>query len=367
MQVNDDLELLDLMMKDFELAPEIFSATNYWKVYESKILSELKNNGLNNFRGRNSMLRKFGAVEILPWSKSKIDLSLSKYFNNIIFSKIPSWEKILSFLNKFLGKILPVTSDTRDIRLFNNIRHQSYEYLKLIGAEYGAKSIDDLIPSLNGNPEDVVNINGKVFPSSIFRLYMDYAYCCRYVDFDSINVLVELGGGSGKQIEVIKKLHPHITVLLFDIPPQLYVCEQYLSSVFSESVVSYRDTIKMESAHKLTDGKIYFFGNWKFPILENVPIDLFWNAASFQEMEPDNVSEYIKYINSSANHAFLSQTLHGQRIAKEAGSTGVLEPTTLSSYKNGLSNFRILDISPHWDPISGEYFTSNTFWKRNSI
>ena len=151
---------------------------------------------------------------------------------------------------------------------------------------------------------------------------------------------MEIGGGDGKQTEVIKKLYPHITFYLLDIPPQLYVAEQYLSTVFPGSVVSYRETRKMDKIPN-TPGKIFILPTSKISAVSNY--DLFLNQQSFQEMEPDIVLNYLKYINKQSKYVFLSNALKGKEVAKKTGSHGVLKQTTLSHYLDGLDNFETVN------------------------
>ena len=115
-------------------------------------------------------------------------------------------------------------------------------------------------------------------------------------------------------------------------------------------------------------GKIFIFGNWKFPILEKINIDLFWNDTSFQEMEPNIVANYLKNINTRANAVFLSQIMEGKEVASKKGSHGVLKKTTLEDYKKGLSNFKLQDLSSTQDiSHKGNLIHSNSFWKRFKI
>ena len=81
----------------------------------------------------------------------------------------------------------------------------------------------------------------------------------------------------------------------------------------------------MDSIPENHKGKIFICGNWNFPILENVQIDLFWNSASFQEMEPDIVANYLEYINAQANAVFLRADMKGSpnKVAKKKGDMGV--------------------------------------------
>ena len=159
-----------------------------------------------------------------------------------------------------------------------------YEFAKIYGENKGSRPISALEASSVGKPEDIFRIKERRYTRSLLNYYI-HAYCCQYVNFDSINSIMEIGSGAGKQIEVIKKLHPHLSFYAFDIPPQLYVCEQYLSALFPEDVVSYATTRSMKFIPK-EQGKIFIFGSWQVPKIENLSHDLFWNSASFQEMEP---------------------------------------------------------------------------------
>jgi hypothetical protein len=156
--------------------------------------------------------------------------------------------------------------------------------------------------------------------------------------------MVELGPGSGKQVEILKKFYPKLTFLLFDIAPQLYVCEQYLKAVYPEDVISYRDTRNMTTIPVKQSGKIFIFGAWQFPLVQNVAVDLFWNSASFQEMEPDVVANYLRYV-SRVKYVYLREAIGGQWISPDPKVGGVLRKVTLKDYVNGLQGFRLLDIS----------------------
>ena len=104
-------------------------------------------------------------------------------------------------------------------------------------------------------------------------------------------------------------------------------------------------------------------GNWKFPLVDKMAVDLFWNAASFQEMEPDVVANYLQYVNKSARNVYLQELMEGQIKAKGVGSKGVIQKTTLEDYQKGLSQFNMVNLSKCWTPlgISDQY--SDSFWK----
>ena len=361
MQVADDPQLLDLMVKDAESAPDIYKTTHCWILPEKAIFRELQQLGLHDFRRRNnSALERISPIDLVP-EVGHIDLFKTRLLNNRITRKIPFWGKCLSLQSLILNKILPV-SNSYDV---DDIRRLSYDFVRLHGEKRGAKPISQIEDSLAGNPEDVFEIEAKPYTTQILYYYLRYAYCCKHIDFDKVDTLVELGSGFGRQVEVIKKAHPDICFLLFDLPLPLYICDRYLSTVFPDSVVSYRETRCMESVPDIRKGKIFIFGTWKFPILDTTKIDLFWNARSLQQMEPDVIANYLGYVNSRAKNAFLKENMRGGDLAKRRGEYGVLKQTKLEGYKKMLSNFSLADVSEPVMPIGKTppgY--RDSFWKR---
>ena len=143
-----------------------------------------------------------------------------------------------------------------------------FQLAKFYGESCGAKSINDFDCSNVGNPENVFYVKGKMYTFWSLSFYVQYAYCCKYMNFNSIYTIMELGSGAGKQTEVLKKLYPNMTFYLFDIPPQLYVCEKYLSKVFPDDVITYEETRNLKKIPEDHKGKIFIFGSWKIADLD---------------------------------------------------------------------------------------------------
>jgi putative sugar O-methyltransferase len=344
-QVKDDLQLLDLMISDMHAASDLYKPTNYWELYEQQFLPQLHSKGLHDFRRnkRMNVLNSFGATDVIvPYSRLT-DLFLKS-----------------STLRKFSRLVSLVYAGVE----LDDVRKLCYDFANLYGDKCGAKPLANFSASTVGNPEDIFEIKGQMYTTSLLYYYLQYAYCCQFINFDSIKSLMEIGSGSGKQVEVIKKLHPHLTFYVFDIAPQLYVCEQYLSALFSGSVVSYRQTRKMTAALSQNEEKIFVFGNWKLPELSNFGYDLFWNSASFQEMEPEVVLNYLKFVNEQAQYAFLHEAMNGKEVASRKGEHGVLKQTRIEHYKEGLSNFELKDMSESIFLPRQEGNYSTSFWNK---
>lgn len=344
MQISDDSELLTLMIADHKKAPSHFQATKFWQAYEKRFLPELYKKGLADFRRRkDSVLSSFGATDILELPL--LDL------------QIP-W--LTRRLNRWFWAHLRRDSAIDDFLLL------CFEFSKCYGQKTAAKPIEQLTPSLIGNPLTVIEASGKAYPISILNYYLRYAYCCQFLNFDSIHVITELGSGSGKQIEVLKKLHPHLSFFIFDIPPQLYVCEQYLKAVFPNDVIPYRQTKSISKISSPEEGKIYIFGTCQFPILTSFKTDLFWNAASLQEIEPDTAKHYLSAVNESSRAIYLHEWMSG---VKRRGQKGLVVETQLKHYEEALTHFKRVDLSPAYivPRMRRSEIYKDSFWERRSL
>lgn len=117
-------------------------------------------------------------------------------------------------------------------------------------------------------------------------------------------------------------------------------------------------TLKWKDLSGIKRGGIHFFGNWQVPLLRDFQFDVFWNAASFGEMEPDIVEHYLNYIKGGARWIYLLQARHGKETT---GRTHVKDPITLNDYKRLLSGYVLREEHNAWQAHrrlseSGGYF-----------
>ena len=288
LQVDDNVELLDLMIKDHHEAPEEYKTTGRWVGYSERFLIYLKEKGLYDFRRQHAqkeenahVLASFGAC----------DLNLKE--------------------------------QGRPERLFH-IANSCY-----LGE--GARHITHLHPSTIGNPEGFL-IDGIFYTRSWLNFYCRYAYVSKFIRF-SDQLIVEVGSGSGKQAELLKKAHPDLTIVLFDLPTQLYVCHQYLTKVFegTDTVVDYMQGREITSFAEIVPGKINILPHWKFDIIKHQPIDLLWNAASFQEMASPTAKHYLS-IADKAKACFLMHLIAYDPDSPQPGNRGVIAPDVMSNF-----------------------------------
>jgi putative sugar O-methyltransferase len=254
-QVSDDPALLEQMLREMKFAEELYRPTNYWMHYLEAFLPELRASGLANFRRRKkTILASFGATDVL----------LNP--DNFPMQEATNW---------------------------------LFEYVK---RKFDEASIDIFkCPTTKyGNPEDLVTINATSWSMNHLQSCLMFIDTVKHIRFETDMVFCELGPGLGRNVEILARLYEKATFLLFDIPPQLYVSNQYLFAVFGDRVVRYQDAVMMLiGSERETDrfkGKIVILPTWLMPVWTDVKVDVFWNSASFQEMEPNVVQNYLELV-----------------------------------------------------------------------
>lgn len=323
MQLDDDILLLKRMMTAQNDASDLYQATNYWNKYCVLLYEYLIENGLHDFRRTKArkhtpaqIFAKFGAVDL--------------------------------------------RSDASAQSIMNAVKRRT--------GGSSAEPIENIGASRVGNPEGF-EFGGQFYTESWLNFYIRYAYVSRFINL-SDKIIVEIGPGSAKQAHLIKLAHPNSTIILFDIAPQLYVANQYLRKAYEgqDVVRHYDETLEINNLCNLQKGKLYLFPSWKIELIRDLEFDLLWNAASFQEMEPDIVRNYLKHCHG-AQYVYLMQSMSGQTVASGPGQAGVLQATTLETYIPALDRYEITDLAPAplclpIHPFPWAY--SDSIWKRRS-
>lgn len=275
-QVEDDQELLEVMTSEMREADEKFRPTHFWKFYEDRFLPEVRSYGLKNFRRRyGSVLSSFGGTD--PDHDSLSD-------ETKLIRRIARRVPVVSRLETISPRGSAVTR----------------ERYRRVGAKFNRIGFDlrQCPTSLVGNPEHVVKIEGQPWTATHLEYCSLFADAARHVKFPRNGTMCELGTGLGRNAEIWARLFPLATILMFDIPPQLYVANQYMAKVFGARVIGYREATRLDptTAASRIAGKVLLLPSWRMPMWSACKIDMFWNSASFQEMEPEVVSNYLSLV-----------------------------------------------------------------------
>jgi len=337
-QVADDPALLDLMMTDLSQADGVFRPTSYWAYYESRVVAELRRHGLRDFRNRrDSWGGAFGSVEVMP-PAFFLNLDGVRLLSNKYSRRLLGWRDFLVWLSRRLSTALNALPHRLAFEMsLLDMQLLTFEYVKAVAQARGARPPTEFGVALWGNPGDRFQVGDHTYTMQFLKFFWRYTFAAQFVDFSQVRTIVELGSGMGSQAEIFRKLYPDKTILLFDIPPQLYVAERYLSTVFPGDVVSFRTARDMHDLKTLERGKIYILGSWQVPMIADITVDLFWNARSLGEMEPEIAANYMRFATASSRYIYLNQVLGGQTLLSAQGP-GVRRRTLWSDYETALAD-----------------------------
>ena len=300
--IEDDPDLLDLMMADLQRADAIFQPTRYWQHYQHRTLRALRRDGLKGIRGRaDAAFSSFGCYE------GKLGINRDEIREASLDDEaLDKADDIVGLLQAHpRARVLPLGLNLTDLMrghladLEREARVQSNN----------AVSIFEVEDSLIGGPSVFFKVGGKAFTPSLTQNYRAYSQCMRNIDLTTINCVVEIGSGMGQQADLLHKLHPHLAIILIDIPPQLYVSHQYLKMVHPRDCVDYRKT---RTGNLVPEpGKIHFLGNWRVDAPRPKGPTVLWNAKSFQEMSQGVVARYHEGFRLYADYLHLRNLRRG--------------------------------------------------------
>jgi len=316
------------LLEKYKAAPIEFQATSYWETYEERIIETIDTMDINQLRsGIYPILSTFGFNDVVHL-----------YHPNMSFWKT----LILKFIHKYIIKDRPILPYGINI---NNIQEMAFHHCELVAKLSHSTMPNEIEVSTYGNPQDLFRIKDHSYTMAFLSYYIRYCFANKYMILTGNETIVELGSGSGYQIEVLKKIHPNLTILCFDLPAQLFLCQEYLSNAIEHNIVGSDETENWNDLSGIKKGSVHFMGNWQIPLLKKFKFDIFWNAASFGEMEPNIVENYLSYIKGNAKWIYLLQARNGKETG---GKNRVENPIDFELYDKLLSGYSLHKDQDAW-------------------
>jgi len=358
--INNDPTLLRKMMSDMKKSPEIYKPGNFWMFYVEKIARDLEKKDLNEFRnwicGPGSIKSFGGGSDIHPFYYGWNIHPFDKIFKNFDESYIV--RKFNLLINKF-AKIHPVLGflsfrGSLARQYFESSISNNYKKAWLISTLSDADRIlEQIEDSKEGNPNGF-KINGRFYTLSFLKEAMQIFFIEKKIKIKELEVALELGSGTGLKASTFLKVNPKLTYIIIDIPPALYVAQQYLISQ-KYKVLKYEDVKKITSLKEINYKKfnVICLAPWMLDSLRSISVDIFINVHSFQEMEPWLVKNYLEKILPITNkYVYLVNDKEGH-IVGEKGKHGVLKKTRREDYINFLKPNFELKLERNFTNING--------------
>ena len=269
------------MFRALAEAPSAVKPSRYWEELNKMNVAQLKEKGFDNFK-RTIALNYFTWVRILPWDSQ------------------------IAFLCRQVGLAATLRS-VGNAFLFCGTRYfsklvQSFSYglLTYLLWEYilSAKHTDQLMelrePELGSPPVVILRKDIRV-SQDLGNSLLEYEAFRAGLPGETSGTVLELGGGYGRNAYVILKLNPRMRYVAVDIPPALWVSEEYLSRIFPERrIFRYRDFRRFEDvAEEYAQADLIFLLSSQLAAVPATSIDLILNISSLHEMRKDQINYYF--------------------------------------------------------------------------
>lgn len=313
---DKETRLLTEMLKDANEAEAFYRPGPYWLDKGMQLAKYLKKNALNDFRGNSPIALSFGDHSFVDASKIEFKNSfVAKCFRWIIrlpgFRRI--WSRQMSLTAKYLRTVnmlqgISILSDPRTKELLENF---------------------DIEDSLRFDCSKKIEISGKEYSTHYLNLLNTHNKAVENLNFDGISTVMEIGGGYGAYLHILRQNHPNLVKFLYvDIAPNLLVGTEYLRALYGEAVKDYIHCRQM--------GEICFSNDQELEILCIAPhqlsvicstlkIDYFVNWNSFVEMPISVVENYAKIVCKLINPDSGMICL----ASYDAGESNTIPPTEL--------------------------------------
>lgn len=321
-------ELLDLMLKDMKVQKEVYQPTSFWEAGSKKIIDDLETNGVHTFRSikimRSFFVPTYAFLNFLD--NSSLYKGLKEELKNITAD---------FKMNKRLDNLLDGTA------------HAFSDFRVLKSTEKNIKPFTDKVSESSvGKPLEQFNFDNRNFSRSFLNYLLGLSFLKKHVDTSSIKNVMEIGGGFGTLGEILLGDERNdIFYINADIPPVSFVSSYYLKEVFGkENIADYGD-LHQEEVLDIEELKQKYKAlnlcSWQIEKLRG-KIDLFVNFISFQEMEPDVVNNYCKYIRELAPEFILLRNIEEGKKKKDENTVyGVETPILGDDYDKFLPEYEL--------------------------
>jgi putative sugar O-methyltransferase len=337
-QVPDDRELFERLLMLEQQACDLYRPTNYWSSYASAFVPELRRLGLHDFRRRHgSVLGSFAASDLEFSSAVDWSLPVLRWLGAAVQTR-KVWRvarPVQRALDSFAARVAkPAYSFEWVMIYFHALVARKFDRLGI--------NVQVLATDRIGNPAGTVEIDGACWTWPQLNCASLLGDVLSRIDVGAVDTIVELGGGLGRNIQMLARIRPQATILSFDVMPQAYVANQYLKTAMPDRVVPIERSIELDLASgeiSAVKGKIVIMPAWKMPECCKVRADLFCNSASFQEMEPAVVRNYLALVKEMQPRWISIDALPGGNYWGEwaPGKGGTKQPVVSSIYSEALA------------------------------
>lgn len=340
----------EFLMHKLQQQSSLYKPGLFWQKATDEILKDLIENGLESFRSLPSSLKFFVPTYGYPGS------GVSK-------------QTICSFGDWQKEQRLTVKQDVYFDNFICGNSSAIADYRTLAASEYANKKAPYLMgfsESKVGLPAEQFLINGNNYSRSSLNYLMGLSFLKKFIDFSNIKTVMEIGGGFGTLGEILNQVSPEVKYINLDIPPTLFFSSFYLNQVIgTENVTLYDDLASDDVIDVDKLNRVSNLPAWEAENLRG-KVDLFVNFISFQEMEPEIVSNYLNQVSRlGADWVLLRNMREGKQVSSN-DNIGVNKPVLAEDYLKMLDDYYLVEknVIPYGFKTTDGYHSEIMLFKR---
>ena len=296
-------QILNLMNEDVKNADPLYQPTKFWATRAQLVESGWREYGLENFR-----CKGYGVGMFVPSYGMKSYVPMDKGLNGVkefVIDQFPDpnfYNKVSHYIEYSFSGEAEALADYRVLR----------------AADSEIKPFLTVSESQVGNPRDQYCFDGKYYSRSMLNYLLGLCFLKKHCDTSKIESVMEIGGGYGTLGEILLGDERNNAFYInFDIPPTGAVSSYYLSEVLDKKRIGDYLDLKEAEEHNISELRAQYdvvnLPAWEIEKLTG-SVDLFVNFISFQEMEPEVVSNYAKKVEAvNPTYILLRNIREGKR------------------------------------------------------
>ena len=288
-------QAIDEMFRCLEGGPEVYLPSKFWQQLNAQNIAQLESAGMAN-------VKRTLAQNYFTWVVGM----RSPLFRHL--SRITSWRDWLRVLNG-----LPAYSRESGLglRRFYELHVFSRLVWRLAVRHDSQKLLDRIGEPEFGNPFRIRfgdRLISQDLANSLMELYSITE--ARTPSAEERFTVCELGAGYGRSAYMFLSAFANCKYIIVDIPPALYVSQEYLATVLPDRrVMRFRNFSSFEEvAQEFEQADIAFLLPHQAEQLAAKSIDYFVNISSFHEMTFSQIEAYFDLVDRlTRGHFYMKQ------------------------------------------------------------
>lgn len=302
-----DKKTIEYLYSEMEKMPEIYKPSAFWTDLGNYHREQLESADLNNFK-RSINVRYFN-WRTLGIIRHQMQPILRQLFR-------ANWSPI--FKSSFVNPTLPHAKQVTHFNPLASLVYKTYiaSLYEFVKKDDHKKLFDTISEPPFGNPF-LVKYNNGLRTQDLSNSVHEFYSITDWWNFAQENPnIVELGAGYGRTAYVFLKALPKASYCIVDIPPAVYVSQEYLSRVFpGEKIFKYRPFTDWESVKdEFTNSRIRFLMPNQLELLPPKFFDLFINISSLHELTREQIANFITQIDRNTRGYFYTKQWRKSRV-----------------------------------------------------